>query len=157
MHRPCRPFDSEFTRGPRECLAQGRPSATARPGTKVALRQPLLSDVVSMSVPRAWVLRASVGSWAVPASLMLVAAVSPFERPIPGSLLGFTFTTLELSVAAALAAGVFAVARDPSAPGWRTPITIPLAALLACALVSSLAAPDFRSEERRVGKECRSR
>src|SRR5688500_7625637 len=125
-----------------------------RPRTKVALRQPLLSDVVAMSVPRAWILRASVGSWAVPASLMLVAAVSPFERPIPGSLLGFTFTTLELSVAAALAAGVFAVLRDPSALGWRTPITIPLAALLACALVSSLAAPDFRGNALRFTGRC---
>ena len=107
-----------------------------------------------MSVPRAWILRASVGSWAVPASLMLVAAVSPFERPLPGSLLGFTFTTLELSVAAALAAGVFTVARDPSALRWRSPITIPLAALLACALVSSLAAPDFRGNALRFTGRC---
>ncbi|MGH9221325.1 MAG: O-antigen ligase family protein [Vicinamibacterales bacterium] len=107
-----------------------------------------------MPVPRAWIDRASVGSWAVPASLLLVAAVSPFERPLPGSLLGFTFTTLELSVAAALAAGVFAVARDPSALGWRTPITIPLAALLACALVSSLAAPDFRGNALRFTGRC---
>ena len=107
-----------------------------------------------MPVPRAWIDRASVGSWAVPASLMLVAAVSPFERPIPGSPLGFTLTTLELSVAAALAAGVFTMARDPSALRWRSPITIPLAALLVCALVSSLAAPDFRGNALRFTGRC---
>ena len=107
-----------------------------------------------MPVPRAWIDRVSVGSWAVPASLLLVAAVSPFERPLPGSLLGFTLTTLELAVAAALAAGVFAVARDPSALRWRSPVTIPLAALLACALVSSLAAPDFRGNALRFTGRC---
>ena len=69
-----------------------------------------------------------MGSWSVPASLMLVAAVSPFERPLPGSVFGFTLTTLELSVAAALAAGVFTMVRDPSSLRWRSPITIPLAA-----------------------------
>ena len=107
-----------------------------------------------MPVPRAWIDRASVGSWAVPASLMLVAAVSPFERPIPGSLLGFTLTTLELSVAAALAAGLFTMGRDPWALRWRSPITIPLAALLVCALVSSLAAPDFRGNALRFTGRC---
>ena len=78
-----------------------------------------------------------MGSWTVPASLLLVAAVSPFERPLPGSLLGFTFTTLELSIAAALVAAGLAAMREPSAWQWRTPITIPVVALLACALVSS--------------------
>ena len=106
-----------------------------------------------MPVPRAWT-NALVGSWAVPASLLLVAAVSPFERPLPGSLFGFTFTTLELAVAAALAAGMFTMARDPSALRWRSPITIPLAALLACALVSSLAAPDFRGNALRFTGRC---
>ena len=121
-----------------------------------------------MPVLRAWIDRASttpprtkrasgtpvVGSWAVPASLMLVAAVSPFERPLSGSVFGFTLTTLELSVAAALAAGVFTVVRDPSALRWRSPITIPLAALLACALVSSLAAPEFRGNALRFTGRC---
>jgi O-antigen ligase len=75
---------------------------------------------------------------------MLVAAVSPFERPLPGAIFGFTLTTLELSVAAALAASAIAVMRDPSALQWRTPITIPVLAVFACALVSSIAAPEFR-------------
>ena len=95
-----------------------------------------------------------MGSWSVPASLMLVAAVSPFERPLPGSVFGFTLTTLELSVAAALAAGVFTMVRDPSSLRWRSPITIPLAALLACALVSSLAAPEFRGNALRFTARC---
>src|SRR5688572_16646698 len=135
MHRPCRPFDSEFTRGAREFLAQDRPPPALRPGTKVALRQPPLSNAVAMAVPRAWRETAFVGSWTVPASLMLVAAVSPFERPLPGAIFGFTLTTLELSVAAALAASAIAVVREPSALQWRTPITIPVLALLAGALV----------------------
>ena len=106
-----------------------------------------------MPVPRAWISRALVGSWVVPASLMLVAAVSPFERPLPGSLAGFTLTTLELSVVVALVAGAAAAFRGTSAFTWRTPITIPALALLACALVASVAAPEFRANSIRfVGR-----
>ena len=97
-----------------------------------------------MPVPRAWIDRAFVGSWTVPASLLLVAAVSPFERPVAGALLGLTFTTLEFSIAAALAAAGIAAVREPAAFRWRTPITTPVVALFVCALVSSLAAPEFR-------------
>ena len=106
-----------------------------------------------MPVPRAWMSRALVGSWVPPASLMLVAAVSPFERPLPGSLAGFTLTTLELSVLAALVAGAAAAVRGASPVTWRTPITIPALALLACALVASVAAPEFRANSfRSVGR-----
>ena len=96
-----------------------------------------------MPVPRAWIDRASVGSWAVPASLLLVAAVSPFERPLPGSLFGFTLTTLELSV---LSRWPPARLRDARAGGASLAHADhdPLFALLACAMVSSLAAPEFR-------------
>jgi len=105
-----------------------------------------------MPVPRAWISRAFVGSWVVPASLMLVAAVSPFERPLPGSLAGFTLTTLELAIVAALAAGATTVLRG-AAFTWRTPITIPALALLACALAASVAAPEFRANSVRfVGR-----
>jgi hypothetical protein len=96
-----------------------------------------------MPVPRAWTDRASVASWMAPASLLLVAAVSPFERPLPGAIFGFTVTTLELSVLVALIAGAVAVVREPAKAYWRTPITLPLFALLACAMVSSVAAPEF--------------
>lgn len=106
-----------------------------------------------MPVPRAWISRALVGSWVVPASLLLVAAASPFERPLPGSLAGFTLTTLELSVVVALAAGAAGALRQASAFTWRTPITIPAIALLACALVASVAAPEFRANSLRfVGR-----
>lgn len=134
-------------------------------GTKVALRQPPLSNVVAIPVPRAFIDREAtptrkqrasgtfVGSWTVPASLLLVSAVSPFERPLPGSLLGFTFTTLELSIAVALVAAGIAVMREPSAWQWRTPITIPVVVLFACALASSVAAPEFRGNALRfVGR-----
>jgi len=105
-----------------------------------------------MPVPRAWISRALVGSWVVPASLMLVAAASPFERPLPGSLAGFTFTTLELSIVVALVAGASVVLRG-AAFTWRTPITIPAIALLACALAASVAAPEFRANSIRfVGR-----
>lgn len=110
----------------------------------VALRPPPLSDAVAIPAARAAVDRAFVGSWTVSASLLLVAAVSPFERPLPGEFFGFTLTTLELSMCAALAAGVLSLAREPASPHWRSPITMPLLALLACAMVSSIAAPEFR-------------
>ena len=107
-----------------------------------------------MPVPRTWIDRAFVGSWTVPASLLLVAAVSPFERPLPGSFFGFTFTTLELSVAAALAAAAIAALRDPSAFQWRTPITIPVLVLFACVVASSLAAPEYRGNALRFAGRC---
>src|SRR5688572_29303820 len=102
-----------------------------------------------MPVPHAWTDRAVVGSWAVPASLLLVAAVSPFERPLPGAMFGLTLTTLELSIAVVLAAAATAVRREPRAFHWRTPITIPAIAVLACALAASLAAPEFRDNSLR--------
>jgi hypothetical protein len=107
-----------------------------------------------MPVPRAWTDRAYVGSWTVPASLMLVAAVSPFERQLPGTLFGFTFTTLELSVAAVLAAAAIAVLREPSTFEWRTPITLPVLALFTCVVVSSLAAQDYRGNALRFTGRC---
>jgi hypothetical protein len=97
-----------------------------------------------MPAPRTAIDRVVVASWTVPASLLLVAAVSPFERPLPGEFFGFTLTTLELSLLVALAAGALAVVREPASLHWRSPITLPLLALLACAIVSSLAAPEFR-------------
>lgn len=96
-----------------------------------------------MPVPRAWTDRAFVGSWAVPASLLLVAAVSPFERPLPGAIFGFTLTTLELSIVVVLAAAAIAAVREPRAFRWRTPITIPAIAVVASGLVASVAAPEF--------------
>lgn len=106
-----------------------------------------------MPVPRAWISRAFVGSWVVPASLLLVAAVSPFERPLPGSFAGFTLTTLELSVVAALVTGAATALGGASAFTWRTPITLPALALLAGALIASVAAPEFRTNSLRfVGR-----
>ena len=91
-----------------------------------------------------------MGSWAVPASLLLVAAVSPFERPLPGAIFGLTLTTLELSVVVALACGAYAAARELHTFRWRTPITVPAISLLACALLASLAAPEFRANALRA-------
>lgn len=79
----------------------------------------------------------------MPASVLLVAAILPFEYPIAGSIAGFTLTTAELAIAAALVAGAWAWIRQPAALQWRTPMTFPLLALVACAIASSAAAGEF--------------
>ena len=93
--------------------------------------------------------RALVGSWLLPASVLVVAAVAPFERPLPGAVAGFTLTTVELALMAALALFALAARRDPSLFRWRTPITLPLAAFLGGAIVAALAAPEFRGNSLR--------
>lgn len=94
--------------------------------------------------------RTRAGSWALPASVLLVAAVSPFERALPGSIFGLTLTTVELAIVIALAIGAIAWLREPAAFQWRTSITLPLAALVICAVVAALAAPEFRGNAVRV-------
>ena len=81
---------------------------------------------------------------------MLLAAVSPFERPLPGSIAGFTLTSVELAIALAIAAGAAAWIRNPSSMRWRTPITVPLLALLACAFGSAALAPELRGDALKV-------
>jgi len=94
--------------------------------------------------------RTVVGSWALPASVMLVAAIAPFERALPGSIFGFTLTTVELTILIALATGAIVRLRRPEAIDWRTPITVPLAALALCAFVAAAAAPEFQGNALRV-------
>ena len=94
--------------------------------------------------------RAMAGSWTVPASVMLVAAVAPFERALPGSIFGFTLTTVELTIAVALAVGAIAWVREPAALVWRTPISLPLAAIVTIAIVSAAAATEFQGNAVRV-------
>jgi hypothetical protein len=101
-------------------------------------------------MPRVSQVRTRVGSWALPASVMLVAAVAPFERALPGSAFGFTLTTVELTIVIALAIGVVAWVRQPSAFAWRTPISLPLAAIVTIAIVSAAAAPEFQGNAARV-------
>ena len=93
--------------------------------------------------------RARAASRALPASVMLVAAAAPFERALPGSLFGFTLTTVELTIVIALAAGAMAWLRG-AAIEWRTAITLPLAALVGIAFVAAAAAPEFRGPAFRV-------
>ena len=94
--------------------------------------------------------RTRAGSWALSASVLLVAAVSPFERAVPGSIFGLTLTTVEVAIVIALAIGAIAWLREPAAFQWRTSITLPLAALVICAVVAALAAPEFRGNAVRV-------
>ena len=79
---------------------------------------------------------------------MLVAAVAPFERALPGSIFGFTLTTVELTIVIALAIGAIAWVRQPAAFEWRTPISLPLAAIVASAIVAAVAAPEFQRQRR---------
>lgn len=81
---------------------------------------------------------------------MFVAAVSPFELPLPGSLFGLTLTTVELAVVSALSIAAFVWVREPCAFTWRTPISLPLAAMVACAFVAAVAAPEFRGHALRA-------
>jgi hypothetical protein len=81
---------------------------------------------------------------------MLAVAVSPFERAVPGSLFGFTMTTVEVAIVMALAAGVAAWVRSPSSFDWRTPITLPLVAVVVVAAITALLAPEFRGNAVRV-------
>jgi hypothetical protein len=109
-----------------------------------------LADAAVISVSRLPLARTRAGSWALPASVMLVAAVSPFERAVPGSIFGLTLTTVEMAIVAALATGAVAWMRKPSAFEWRTPITFPLVAIVACAFIAAFAAPEFRGNALRV-------
>jgi hypothetical protein len=101
-------------------------------------------------MPRVSSARAITTSSALPAGVLLVAAVSPFELVMPGSIAGFTLTTVEAAIALALAIGAVEWIRRPAAFTWRTPISLPLLALLASALVSALAAPEFRGSAIRI-------
>ena len=107
-----------------------------------------MSDVAAIPVPRAWTVRALAGSWAVPASLLLVAAVLPFERQLPGAIAGLRVTTVELAIAIALSAA--AVSWQQGTLAWRTPVTFPLLALIAASLIAALAAPEFGGNALRV-------
>lgn len=96
-----------------------------------------------IAAPRAWLVRAHAGSWVVSTSLLLVAAISPFERPLPGPPDGFTLTTVEMAVLAALVAWAVVLVRDRRLPAWRSPLAAPGAAVLIVVLVSALVAPEF--------------
>jgi hypothetical protein len=114
-----------------------------------------LSNSAVIPVPRAAVSRALVGSWAAPASLVLVAAVSPFERPLESlAVAGFSVTTLELTVALALLVGAVSWWSEPqsSSAGLPLPSSVraPLIAVLVILLVAAFAAPEFRGNALRV-------
>ena len=81
---------------------------------------------------------------------MLVVAVSPFERAVPGSIAGFTLTTVELAIMIALAAGATAWVRAPASFKWRMPITLPLVAIVISAAIAAAVAPEFRGNALRV-------
>lgn len=124
-------------------------NALSVPGTCLALARPLLAEAAALQLPRVSA-SAVAGSWVVPATVVLVAAVSPFERPLPGSLFGLTLTTVELAIVLALVAAAAAWVRGVLQLDARTPITRPLCALVAVALIASLAAPEFAANALRA-------
>ena len=81
---------------------------------------------------------------------MVAAATAPFESVLPGSLFGFTLTTSELSVVVALSLAVLAWVQAPRTVWLASPVTVPAIALIACAIVAALVAPEFRGESLRV-------
>jgi O-antigen ligase len=104
-----------------------------------------MSNAAVMPVPRAWISRVHVASWVVSTSVLLVAFVAPFERPVSALAVGgFTFTTVELMMLMALTLGAVAFAADPAALRLNTPISMPIAAVLLAAFLSAVAAPEFR-------------
>ena len=109
-----------------------------------------MSYAYATAAPGARVSRAAAASWAVPASVLLVAAVSPFERSLSVPFGGFTVTTVELAVAVAIATSGLAFVRSESRRDWLTPITAPALAVLASALVAAIAAPEFAGNALRV-------
>ena len=133
-----------------ESAAARRPSHSSRTGVSLAIRQLLLAEVAAIPVPRVSSARVLAAPWTVSASVVLLAGVAPFERPLPGSIFGLTLTTVELALAIALAFGAAAWFREPSLFDWRTPITLPLAAFLVCAFVAAFAAPGFGGNSIRV-------
>ena len=98
------------------------------------------------------VLRAS---WVAPASVLMVAAVSPFERPLSTlAVAGFSVTTLELTVMLALlvSGGAWLADRRDRVEGVRQlpALTLPIVVVLAVMLVAAAAAPEFRGNALRV-------
>jgi len=109
-----------------------------------------LADAVALPVPRVTLERVSASSRALPASVMLAAAIAPFEFALPGSILGFTLTSSELALVLALALTAAAWLRAPQSMSVRTPVTLPLVALVACGFAAAFAAPEFRADALRV-------
>jgi hypothetical protein len=109
-----------------------------------------LADAAVLPVPRVTIERVSAGTRALPASVMLAAAIAPFEFAFPGSILGFTLTSSELALLFTLALAAVAWLRAPDSMSARTPIALPLAALVACGFAAALAAPEFRADALRV-------
>ena len=103
-----------------------------------------MSNAAVIPVARAWVTRAHAGSWIVSASVLAVAAISPFERPLPGlAIAGLTLTTVEVAVLVALAVWTAVLVRDRRLPSWPSPIIVPGAALVLVVLLTALLAPEF--------------
>lgn len=109
-----------------------------------------MTDVALTAWSRVSITRARTVSWALHASVMLLAVVAPFERALPGPTFGFTITTAEAAIAMALAAGITAWLKDRRSFEWRTPITAPLAAIVFSAVIAAALAPELRGNALRV-------
>src|SRR5439155_5150333 len=86
-----------------------------------------------------------MGGFTLFAGVALLTLAAPFELTEPlVRLPRQSVTSLETAVLAAFLAWAFVVARTRRIPEWRTPLTLPWAALVAAMLVASLASPVSR-------------
>ena len=106
-----------------------------------------MSDAAVFSVPRALSTRVHAGSWALVASVLAVAAISPFERNLPVSIFGaFTISTVEAVVIISLVVFAMTAISNQAAVLWRSPVSVPVAALITVAALSAALAPEFQGE-----------
>lgn len=83
--------------------------------------------------------------------LLALAVAMPFEQLQPVLTLPWQkITSLELTLLAAAAAWVGALAWHRTVPSWRTPLTAPWLAVLAALLVAALVAPAHRADALKV-------
>lgn len=119
-------------------------------GTSLALWRALLATVVALPASSVPVARSLPRSRVLPATVLFAAAVAPFELALPGSIAGFTLTTTEAAIVAAVCAAAMTWMHDRTALSIRTPIIMPLLALLAVSVMAALAAPELRGESIKV-------
>src|SRR5687767_14879668 len=74
-------------------------------------------------------------------AVLLLAAVLPFEAPLFAPILGQTITSVEAMLVVVLALSFAAVVQARQPVIWRTPLTLPIAACVAAAVVAATLSP----------------
>jgi hypothetical protein len=96
--------------------------------------------------PRSYARRGTVAAATAWAGVCALIVVAPFEALQPLIRLpGQSLSTVETALIAALGAWGISFAASRQVPQWRTPLTLPWAALIAAMAVAALAAPEHRA------------